>query len=40
MLLAIHGTYQSQIIPLPVCQETGHGIILPYLSTKITTLIK
>ena len=31
---------QSQIIPFPVWQETGNGIILAYLSTKMTKLIK
>ena len=36
----VQGTSQSQIIPFPVGQETGNGIILAYLSTKMTTLIK
>ena len=30
MVLAIQGTYKNKIIPFPVYQETGNGIILAY----------
>ena len=33
MVQAILEAYQNNIIPFPVYQETGNGIILAYLST-------
>ena len=40
MVQAIQGTYQNKIIPFPVYQEKGNGIILKKMKKKNFTKMK